>query len=351
MLLLSFFYRGSELTTRLALFWCTLNFTMFISNYINLAFLQIHTARYPSPYWVFLLGGLITILVSFVAMYVMPASPSQTTRPGKSYGFLDERQSKIAVARILRDEPQKSSMHNRQGLDHAKLWRAVKNWRMWPLYVIGVTFSLPTAPIQSYLTINLSQLGFSTVLTQTLSSVNNLVQIFTGLAVALLSEHFNERTYLCMTEDMWAWPCLVALLAMKDGDSRAHAWSYYAVVTAALSAPYVHAVQASWVSANSGDVATRTVATSLYNIAIQITFIISSQVYQPSDKGYRKANAALLAICTFNFFLYTGTKLFYITLNRRRDRIWGRMSASEKAHYINTTEDKGNERLDFRFVH
>lgn len=310
-----------------------------------------HSAGHQSWAWMFFWDGVISVLAGLWAFYVMPASPSQTKRAGKSYGFLDDKQAKIAVARVLRDEPQKSSMHNRQGLKAKTIWRTLANYRLWPLLIIGISFGLPIAPISAYLTLNLKTLGFSTVVVQTLASVYNLVQVFTGIAVAILSELFDNRTLFCVTEDLWVWPCLVALVALPPGDGKEYAWKYYAIVTTALSTPYVHSIQASWVSAISGDVGTRTVATSLYNISVQITSIIGSQVYRPSDKHYKKANAALLGVCTFNFLLYAGTKFFYMGINKRRDRIWGRMTTAQKAEYIKTTKDEGNERLDFRFVH
>lgn len=36
---------------------------------------------------------------------------------------------------------------------------------------------------------------------------------------------------------------------------------------------------------------------------------------------------------------------------RNREKIWSAMSDGEKEHYVKTTTDKGNKRLDFRFAH
>lgn len=49
-------------------------------------------------------------------------------------------------------------------------------------------------------------------------------------------------------------------------------------------------------------------------------------------------------------FLFGGTKLFYVYVNKKRAKIWDAMSAKEKNDYLATTTDKGNKRLDFRFA-
>lgn len=42
--------------------------------------------------------------------------------------------------RVLRDDPSKSGMHNREGLSIKMIWNSIKDWRMWPLYILGLTF-------------------------------------------------------------------------------------------------------------------------------------------------------------------------------------------------------------------
>ena len=90
-------------------------------------------------------------------------------------------------------------------------------------------------------------------------------------------------------------------------------------------------------SRNSGTVRTRTVGSSLYNMAIQTSNIISSQVsstfstsflpnfltckrfqiYRNNDKPlYRKGNKVLLAIAAYNCLLFVGAKCYYVWKNK-----------------------------------
>lgn len=39
---------------------------------------------------------------------------------------------------VLRDDPTKSDMHNREGLSPKMIWQALTDWRMWPLYILGL---------------------------------------------------------------------------------------------------------------------------------------------------------------------------------------------------------------------
>lgn len=41
-------------------------------------------------------------------------------------------------ASVLRDDPTKSDMHNRQGLSVKMILSVIGDWRMWPLYALGL---------------------------------------------------------------------------------------------------------------------------------------------------------------------------------------------------------------------
>jgi len=66
---------------------------------------------------------------------------------------------------------------------------------------------------------------------------------------------------------------------------------------------------------------------------------------------YKRGNRQLLGILCMNFVLYALVKSYYVFRNKQRDKKWNAMTHEERLHYLATTTDQGNKRLDFRFQH
>ena len=70
-----------------------------------------------------------------------------------------------------------------------------------------------------------------------------------------------------------------------------------------------------------------------------------TQIYRESDKPlYRTGNKVLLALIAFTMVFIISSKLYYISRNAYREKIWQSMSDADRAHYLKTTNDKGNKR-------
>ncbi len=48
---------------------------------------------------------------------------------------------------VLRDDPSKSDMHNREGLSPRMILVALADWRMWPIYCLGLVHMSETPSI------------------------------------------------------------------------------------------------------------------------------------------------------------------------------------------------------------
>jgi hypothetical protein len=170
-----------------------------------------------------------------------------------------------------------------------------------------------------------------------------------------ISEKINNRFLIIIFCQVYMLPILIALAVLPAdpaGVEGTYAWGRFVLTTLLVGFPYVHAIIVALTSRNAGSVRTRTVGSALYNMCVQASNIISSNVYVASDAPlYRRGNRILLGIVAWNMVLIASTKVYYMWRNARRERTWKKMSDSEKKAYLENTTDRGNKRLDFRFSH
>ncbi|TVY73367.1 putative transporter [Lachnellula suecica] len=375
-LYLSYFYKNRELPVRLAFFWTSYVSTNIVAAFLAYGILHLRGHSGLAGWrWLFAIEGGLTGLIGILSWFYLPPSPTQTKSHGlKGYlrgkrGWFSDHEEVIMVTRILRDDPGKATMHNRQAITPRLLWEALSDYDMWPVYLIGLTWTVPMAspratksdltqltpitktPETNYLTLTLKSLGFSTFNTNLLVIPSSVLFIIQLLFWTWLSEKINQRFLVGLVSQIWVIPLLIALETLPTTFAHAN-WVRYAITSLTVGYPYVHAILVAITSRNAGTVRTRTVGSSLYNMAVQTSNIISTQIYQNKDKPlYRTGNKVLLGIAAWNVVLFIGAKIFYFQKNNKRDQIWESMSREEKLHYLETTKDKGNKRLDFRFAH
>ncbi|KAI5456037.1 major facilitator superfamily domain-containing protein [Mariannaea sp. PMI_226] len=351
-LYLSYFYKHHELSIRLSFFWTMMSVADIISALLAAALLNMRgIGGYAGWRWLFLIEGLLTLIFGLLAYGLMPPGPTQTANwfRGKK-GWFTAREETIIVNRVIREDPTKSTMHNRQPITFKLLWQSLCDFDLWPLYILGLVFQIPATPEQQYLTLSLKGLGFNTFQSNLLTIPWTVMHMITMLILTFVSELVNERTFVSMIGQIWILPCLIYFnVADTSSVSR---WVIFAVTSVLLSYPNAHPIQVAWNSRNSNSVRSRTVSAACYNMFVQTGAIISSNIYRKDDAPlYRRGNRQLLAILCMNVVLYCLVKLYYVSVNRRRDKKWNAMSESERIHYLATTTDQGNKRLDFRFHH
>ncbi|KAM3419178.1 hypothetical protein BST61_g5122 [Cercospora zeina] len=350
-LYLSYFYTGKELPIRLSFFWTAYQSTSIVSAFLAYGILHMRGVNGMAGWrWLFALEGTLTGLIGILSYFYLPPSPTQTASRfrGKD-GWFDEHEEKIMVNRILRDDPSKGDMHNREGLSFPMLWKCLKDYHMWPVYLLGLSWMIPAVPISSYLTLQLKSVGFGTFETNLLTIPAYVIFIINLLVLTWLSEKFNERFLIASISQIWALPLLIALEVLPANRSPWVAWILSVLLYAM---PYSHAVIVAVTSRNAGTVRTRTVASALYNMMVQTSNIIGNNIYRtPDAPQYYTGNKVLLAITAYNICLFLFTKVFYVVVNQRRAKTWDAMSREEKEQYLSTTKDEGNKRLDFRFAH
>ncbi|KSA01627.1 uncharacterized protein AC631_02636 [Debaryomyces fabryi] len=296
------------------------------------------------------IGGIMYFLHWLNLLFLMVPSATQTKNSFHPKGWFSDREVKIVVNRVLRDDPSKGDMHNRQGLSFKAILDTLSDYDLWPIYVIGLIAYIPTGALSPYLTLTLKQLGFSTFNVNLLTIPYSILHIIMLLMITWISEAINERALVCLILPIWSIP-LLALLRWWSG-SMVNVWGTWLLCTLFLGGPYIHAICVSWVSRNSNSIKTRTIASALYNMSVQMGSIISYNIYRKDDAPlYHRGNQTLFKFAILMFPILLLVKLYYVYRNKSRDIIWNKMTLEQQEDYINNTSDVGNKRLDFRFDH
>lgn len=349
---LSYFYTSRELPIRLSFFWTALSVTTIVTSLLAFAIFHLEGVNGIAGWrWLFLLEGLITLLIGIASFFQMPASAVQTKTWFRPKGWFTDREIAIVVNRVLRDDPSKGDMHNRQAITPRRLWNAMKDYDLWPLYAIGLIAYIPQSPVNYYITLTLTSVGFDTFTTNLLTIPPAVGHIITLLALTRLSEYVNERSLVSMIQPLWTLPCVIALYIYPR--LVTDAWGTYAITAVLLSYPYCHAILVGWASTNSNNVGSRSVSTALYNMNVQLGNIIATFIYTAPDKPYyRRGNKVLMIINILSIVLFLFTKAYYVLKNKHRDRKWNALTEEQRRQYlIDNAHVRGSRRADFRFVH
>ncbi len=130
-------------------------------------------------------------------------------------------------------------MHNRQGLTLWLLWDALLDYDLWPVYLLGLTWSIASVPITAYITLNLKAIGFNTFEINLLTVPAYVLFLIQLIFWTWVSEKINNRFGIVMVSQIWFLPILIALEVLPFNASP---WAWYALSALLLGYPYIHAI-------------------------------------------------------------------------------------------------------------
>lgn len=153
-----------------------------------------------------------------------------------------------------------------------------------------------------------------------------------------------------MSSSVWAVACLLPFRYWPG--SQVNVWGTCALLTALLGHTPIWPLIISWCSSNSNSVRTGAISAPLVNILSQAASITAASIYRMDDKPfYHRGNTVLIQCAFATIAAYLFAKIYYIPRNKFKDAKWNKMTLEEQERCQLETADKGNTRLDFRFVH
>ncbi|KAK6884880.1 putative transporter [Candida tropicalis] len=348
---LSYFFTSSELPVRLSWFWTTLSLVQVGTSLLAFGVLRMRgLAGMAGWRWLFLLEGIFTLIIGVAGFYLMVPSAVQTKNWMHPKGWFTEREEKIVVNRVLRDDPTKGSMNNRQGLTVKQIIQSFQDVDIFPIMAIGLIAYIGTGTFGSYFVLLTRQIGFSTFDTNLLMIPPQVLHIVFLLLITWFSEYVGEKSFVCLIAPFYA-AIVMGVIRWWPGSGR-EIWPTYILNMLYSGQPYIHAICVAWVSRNSNGVRTRSISSALYNMSVQLGNIIAQNIYRQDDLPlYRRGNTQLFILELATIPVILLAKAYYVFKNRRRDKIWNAMTEEEKEDYRNNTKDEGTRRKDFRFAH
>ncbi|GJC91457.1 MFS transporter [Colletotrichum higginsianum IMI 349063] len=183
--MLSMFYTRKEISVRMAIFYTG---NMAASAFSGLIAAPIFAGmgglRGLSGWqWLFIIQGAVSILVAFVAFFLLPDSPLKTR-------WLTEEERQLAHTRIYND-----TTDRREGTSVWKgLGEAACDWRTW-VFCLMDNLHLSANGFKNFLPSVVETLNYNTTITLVLTCPPYVFSAFFSVLVPWSSGRFNERTW------------------------------------------------------------------------------------------------------------------------------------------------------------
>ncbi|KAK1765491.1 MFS transporter [Phialemonium atrogriseum] len=336
-LMTGFWYTRREIPLRQCIWYSALGWGGIIGSYISMGVSKLPETMTPARWQLifYILGG-VTCLWSFVVYFVLPDAPSNAS-------FLNERERIVAVKRVAGNETgiKNKAFNKKQALLAFYDVKAVL------LFISVFAAAIPNGVVNSFSTVIIRDMGFTTTKTTALKSVGDAVQIvalFIGGAITLNIR--NSRLLTATTANILC-TLSAALLAYLP---RSNTWGRLVCFWLTNAQSVGFTVSLTTISSNMAGYTHRSFASALIFTAYCWGNFAGPFVVKPSEAPYyRGATIGLLVGYAIKLGCHLLLLVYMFTANRRRDRVYGppNKESSDEAGMQDKTEF---ENKDFRYV-
>ncbi|KAJ3914539.1 MFS general substrate transporter [Lentinula edodes] len=352
------FYRSTELATRLAWFWGIQTIASAVSGLMASGLLQLQGVSGLEGWkWLFLVDGIITVVVAVLTWYVFYLPRNATLTKGGIRGWkpwFDERQVRIAVTRIVQDDPSKRLYEQRVHWEDVK--DAATDLGLWGHLLITAVGLTPTTPLGVYLPSVIKTFNFSIFVANALTAPPYILQCCTTVLFIWHSDRIGERGFHGAFGATWQLVGWILLRCLPSDASKGV--KYFAALLVACW-PYTHPLNIAWMSENTGQVVLllpsligkRTLASGCVIFAANIYGVWGSQIYQAKDApDYRTGNTINIVFAGTAVCLWFVQKGYYKYRNARNAKVWAELGEDARKREEISQEVEGNRSVLFRFT-
>ncbi|ORX95664.1 major facilitator superfamily domain-containing protein [Clohesyomyces aquaticus] len=336
-LMTGFWYTRREIPLRQCIWYSSLGWGGIIGSYISMGVSKLPANMTPERWELifYILGG-ATCLWAFIIWLFLPDSPSNAR-------FLSHRERLVAVRRVAGNE---TGIKNKS-FDKSQVKMGFFDPKTILIFISVFAAAIPNGVVNSFSTVIIRDLGFSTTKTTELKSVGDAVQIISLLISGVII--LNVENSRLLTATVANILCTAAAAGMAYLP-RSNTWGRLVCFWLVNSQSVGFTVALTTVSSNMAGYTHRSLASALVFTAYCWGNFAGPFVVKPSEAPrYEGATIGLLV----GYSIKTGchlTLLSYMFMsNRRRDRVYGpaNKTASDEAGMRDSTEF---ENKDFRYV-
>ncbi|KAG9959342.1 MFS general substrate transporter, partial [Aureobasidium melanogenum] len=282
-LYISRYYSNGELGLRLAIFWASNSIAGMLGGPLSIGLLSLRGSHGLKGWqWLFLIEGVLTCILGVAAYFYLPHS---AVKPksffGRSLKLFTEREGKILVTRVIRDDPTKGFHHGKPLLP-SHLLATFSDWRLYGHLIAGLLSMVMISPMNTYAPSIIKPLGFTGLQANGLNSVGSAGALVWSVSLATSSDKLRERgVHIAAGYLLGA----AGLLWLAYAPARVGRWVLYGgVVLTQTGMGSAQAINAAWLTSKMTD-QKRPVALAAYVMSIQLANFPGNQLFRSQVTG------------------------------------------------------------------
>ena len=307
---LTFFYRRRELAVRVFYLYASSAVAGVIGGLIAYGLGHMDGIRQMSAWrWLMVIEGLPTILLGFIAFFVLANDPSDA-----SY-LTDREKSFVPIRRHL--DGSSLGMDGEGKIDWKESMSAFKDWKVWTLSFgqLGATVAL--YGYNTFLPTIISALGYNGLHTQLLTIPCYFAGVLCFLIMAYLSDRTGRRGYFSVAGGV---TCALGYIIILASFAGGNAPQYAGCIIVGMGVYTATGIPLSWMASNIPSHYKRAVGQAMAMTVANISGTFTPFLYRTQDKPlYRLGHAGCLGFVVLTIVMHGLTTVLLKRENKKRD--------------------------------